>query len=143
MQKSNKVKVYTTDEIIGEYLKNLIDEGKEEIEIRFKLHNEKDGALNEELGFCEGRLMWLYAMEDFEINISTLGYLWEKIDSPVDFMTAAGSKGEVRVEHALTENTKFSEVFGDLDEFLYELAQEFYSNDLADIIINGKWYIKS
>ncbi|HZK37335.1 MAG TPA: hypothetical protein VFC98_00440 [Clostridia bacterium] len=142
MQESNNVKVYTTDEIIGEYLKNLIDEGKEEIDIRFKLHNEKDGALNEELGFYEGRLMWLYAMEDFEINISTLGYLWEKIDPQVDFMTAAGSGKEVRVEHKFTMGT-YCSTFNNLDDIMSELADSLVAANLADVIINGRWYIKS
>ncbi len=148
MQKSNSVKIYTTDEVIKTY-QNMVAQAETNdrpiddnvhFKVSFKIYTQENGDAHEELGFRDGRLMWLNSGEDFEISKSTLGYLWVKIDPPVDFMTAvkSGKRVGVELEHAFME----AELSGDLHDVMYELAKNLLPNDLADIIINGKWYIK-
>ncbi len=138
MKVGRNYRIYTTDEVIKEYREILLDKDRVDINIRFKLHNKE---INEELGFHNGRLMWLHSQEDFEINGTTICYLWERINIPVSFMRAAKSGKAVRVEHALAERI-IPLHFADLDAVLNVLSNELSAHDLADVIINGRWYIK-
>lgn len=69
---------------------------------------------------------------------------WQEVKKPVDFMTAVKSGKRVKVEHPLVNDTDNYALidYTNISGFLYSLGNNFYSEDVRDIIQNGKFYIE-
>lgn len=72
-----------------------------------------------------------------------LKHEWEEIKEPVDFMTAVASGSRIRAEHDLVQEHPYYllNYFCAMDEVVRDLT-EYFSEDIREIIINGKWYIE-
>ena len=68
---------------------------------------------------------------------------WEEVKKPVDFITAVASGSRIRVEHDLVQEDPYYllNYFCAMDEVVADLT-EYFSEDIREIIINGKWYIE-
>ncbi|MEY8763383.1 MULTISPECIES: hypothetical protein [Clostridium] len=81
---------------------------------------------------CKG----CYGQDKCGINFNDM---WTLAQQPVSFMEAVKSKKKIRVEHPrLCKTPKYYW----LGELMHELSTNHIDNILADIILEGKWYIK-
>lgn len=74
---------------------------------------------------------------------------WEEIKEPVDFMTALNSCKKVRIKHELIDRAfvrEFAKKLGmkytNMTSVINKLSEVFTTEELSDIIQNGKWYIE-
>lgn len=79
--------------------------------------------------------------EEFsQIEIMTLNF--EFIQQPVTFEEILNSDKKCRVEHNKTNSFSILENFMELDSFLCYISQYFASEDIRQIIKEGKWYLE-
>lgn len=69
---------------------------------------------------------------------------WEEVKEPVNFMTAVESGKRIKVEHKLASELSIDDLitFSSLDCLVFTLGDIFNTSQVAEIILNGKWYIE-
>lgn len=79
------------------------------------------------------------------LNSYTINLEFERVQEPLDFkemiqkLSKTGSKN-IRVEHKLYNLTKNH--YCTLSDLMSSLGNTFYSEELTDIFLNGKWYLE-
>lgn len=66
---------------------------------------------------------------------------YEKVQEPVDFLTAVKSGKKLIVSHELITDSFYNE-YRRLSDILEALGNNYFSAQVSDIILNGKWYIE-
>ena len=124
----------------------MIKELTENPEKKFKVKN-AEGTV----GITDKRLQWIDGTyidsnEDLIINEIVLHDLeWEEVKEPVDFMEVLkrieDSDGDIRLMliNDLYEVEIKNKTF---DKVLYNLSIDYLDTSIADILLNGKWYIE-
>ncbi len=99
--------------------------------------------------YKDGILSWADNNEPVVINDLFLGVKWQKVLEPMDFMTVVkkmNNNKTLKIDHALIRNSPANMVFYDyFDTFLNlleKLAYRFNSKEVAQIIVEGEWFIK-
>lgn len=67
---------------------------------------------------------------------------WVEVRQAVSFMEAVESGRKLKVEHESIGGGEYFKKFDFLDDLIYELADIFSSNEIRQIILNGKWYVE-
>lgn len=80
----------------------------------------------------------------FTIYKSTLDEEWKELKEPVTFMEAVKSGRQVKIEHGLINEyaPHLSEEYGFLSNMMYHLGVIFDSDQIREILLEGKFYIK-
>ena len=122
----------------------MIKELTENPDKRFKIKNGKATV-----GISDSRLQWLDD-EDVEVEFVFTEFIlhdteWEEVKEPVDFIEVLkrikDSDGDIRLMliNDLYEVEIKNKTF---DKVLYHLSIDYLDTDIADILLNGKWYIE-
>jgi len=94
-----------------------------------------------EVEIFNGCLVWSSDMGDVIINNPTLNMNWEEVKESVSFIEAVKSGKRIKVVHGFTIDDEL-DCYMPLDDLLYELSNQYYANQMRNIILDGKWYIE-
>lgn len=93
---------------------------------------------------CEdgNRLAWKACRCDVTCGSNLIAATFIPIQKSVSFMEVVESEKECRVEHKLTVNYRLYNEFNSFQDVMYILSVDFKSEQLREIITEGKWYIE-
>ena len=100
-----------------------------------KFKRKTDGLEIRNMG---GRFNWAAGYTFLGVNDE-----WEEVKEPVSPMEAIKSGKRIKVKHELLEQEIYniSEQYSELDDIMCVLS-EYFQPDIADIFLNGEWYIE-